>query len=138
MLPDWYVQLSATSGQAFVPAWSNADVVAVTVIAFAAFFVLATVLAADWPSDVAFLSLVVGGILVDWPAMIVISLAAVLVAIFASVIQSIVAPGRTARMAAEAEQRVRPDLDQFARDAGLSDAERLRILGGDDAEQRRK
>lgn len=132
MLPDWYVRLSAASGSAFVPALSNADVVAVALIVFAAFFVFGTLLAADWPSDVAFLSLVVGGVLVDWPAMAVLALGAALVGIFTGVIHSTVAPARTARIAREAEQRIRPALDEFARDAGLSDAERKRILGDAD------
>lgn len=136
MLPDWYVQLSASSGPAFVPALSNADVVAIALIAFAVFFFVGTLLAADWPSDVAFLTLVVGGVLVDWPAMIVLALGSAVVGIFTGVIHSMIAPARTARIAAEAAQRVRPALDEFARDAGLSDAERKRILGDDAASRR--
>lgn len=124
MLPDWYVRLSAASGQAFVPALTNADVVAVALIAFVAFLALGTLLAADWPADVAFLALVAGGILADWPAMIVLSLGAVLAAIAISVIHSVVAPARAARITAEAERRAIPALDAFMRDAGLGDADR--------------
>ena len=133
MLPDWFVQLAASSGPSFVPALSNAGVVAIALIVFAAFFVAGTLLVAEWPGDVAFLALVAGGVLVDWPAMIVLALGAAFVGIFTGVIHSTLAPARTARIAAEAERRVRPALDRFARDAGLDDAERKRILGDGDA-----
>lgn len=129
MLPDWFVQLSASSGASFIPALSNGAVVALALIAFAVFYAIATLLAADWPSDVAFLALVVGGVLVDWPAMIVLALGSVLFAIFLGVIHSMVAPARTARIAAEAGRRVMPALDEFMRDAGLGDADREKIKG---------
>lgn len=138
MLPDWYIRLSATSGPAFVPAWSNADVVAVTLTAFAVFFVLAAVMAADWPSDIAFLSLVVGGLLVVWPAMLVLTMAAIVLVMIVSFLYSTLAPERSARIAAEAQRRAAPAIDQFARDAGLSDAARQRLLADSDSEQRRR
>ena len=138
MPPDWFVRLAASSGPSFVPALSNAGVVAIALIVFAVFFVAGTLLAAEWPGDVAFLALVAGGVLVDWPAMIVLALGAALVGIFTGVLHSTLAPARTARIAADAERRVRPTLDQFARDAGLSDAERKRILGDGDRDAPRK
>jgi len=136
MLPDWYLRLSAASGSSFIPAWNNADVAVSTFVAFAVFFVVSTVLAADWPFDVAFLSLVTGGILVSWPAMIAITMAAIVLAMVVGGAHSLLAPQRTARIAAEAQRKVAPALDEFARDAGLGDAERRRLLGDGDSERR--
>lgn len=127
MLPDWYLRLSAESGPAFVPAWSNADVAVVALVVFAIFFLVGCVLGADWPSDVAFLSLVAGGILVEWPVMIAITLAAVVLMFIIGGLYSVLAPRRVARMEADARRRVAPAIDEFARDAGLSDEERRRL-----------
>jgi hypothetical protein len=138
MLPDWYLRLSASSGSAFIPGWSNADVVAVAFIAFAILFVLATMIAADWPSDIAFLSLVLGGLLVVWPAMLVLTMAAIVLIMIVSFLHSMLAPARSARIAAEADRLVAPAIDQFARDAGLRDAERQRLLADGQSEQQRR
>ena len=136
MLPDWYLRLSAESGPAFIPSWSNADVAAVALIAFAIFFLVGTILMADWPGDVAFLSLVAGGILVAWPAMIAITLVAVVLAMAIGGVHAVVAPKRVARIEAEARQRVAPAIDAFAREAGLSEEERRHLLDDDERKQR--
>ena len=136
MLPDWYLRLSAASGSSFIPAWNNADVAVATFAAFAVFFVVSTMLAADWPFDIAFLSLVAGGILVSWPAMIAMTMASVALAIVVGGMHALIAPQRNARIAAEAQRKVAPALEQFARDAGIGDAERRRLLGDGDSERR--
>ena len=87
---------------------------------------------ADWPSDVAFLSLVAGGILVAWPAMIAITLVAVVLMFAIGGLYSVLAPKRVARIEAEARQRVAPAIDAFARDAGMSEEERRRLLDDDE------
>lgn len=81
MLPDWYVRFSEASGPAFVAQWSNADVAIVSLLIFTVGFALAAALTAHWLFDVAFAALVAGGILVTWPAMIALTIAAVFVAI---------------------------------------------------------
>ena len=137
MLPEWYLNLSRSSGPAFFSAWSNADVAVVAFGAFAVFIVLATMLASDWPFDVAFLSLVAGGILVSWPAMIVMTVAAVVLTLVVGGLHSLLLPGRNARISAEAKARVTPALEEFARDAGMSAKGRSRArisLGARSAE----
>jgi hypothetical protein len=132
MFPDWWLRMSAATGPSFIAGWTSADVALTALLAFAVFFALSTLLAADWPSDIAFMTLVVGGVLVAWPAMIALTLAAIAFALVVGALHSWLAPGRTARIAAEAAQRVAPALDAFARDAGLSDADRHRLLPGND------
>ena len=131
-MPDWYLRMAATTGSSFVPAWSNADVAIVAIVVFAVFFVIATLTAREWPTDVAFLSLVAGGILVAWPAMIALTIGAVFLAMLVSMIHRVVAPERTARIAAEAERRAAPAVEALARDLGISDEERRRILAAKD------
>jgi hypothetical protein len=126
MMPDWYVRLSAATGPAFIPPWSNADVVVVALASFALFFVLAALTMSDWPGDVAFLSLVAGGVTVTWPAMLVLTMAAIAIVMIVSFLHAALAPGRSARIAAEAQRSVGPALDAFVRDAGLDDAARPR------------
>ena len=132
MLPDWYLRLSAASGPAFVPGWTNADVAAVAFLAFAVFFVLAILVSASWPTDVAFLSLVAGGVMVAWPAMVALAIAALALAIVVSIVHSVVAPKRSARIAAEAQAQVAPAIADFARDMRVSDSDRRRLRGEDE------
>lgn len=135
MLPPWVAELAVASGTAFVPGWTNLHVATLAFVVFAVAFLFATLLAADWPADVAFLALVAGGLLVAWPAMIALSMAAVVWAMLVSGLHALVAPRRTARISAEATKRVAPALDAFAREAGLSDMERQRLL--DDLDSRK-
>ncbi len=116
MLADGYLQLAMAGGPSFIPGWTSVDVALGALLVFAVFFVLATLLAANWPFDVAFLSMIAGGILVSWPAMIALTMAAVVVAMIVSVIHAKVAPGRTARISADAERQVAPALEAFKRD----------------------
>jgi len=133
MLPEWYLELSRSSGPAFVSAASNADVAVAAFVAFAIFIVLASILAADWPFDIAFLSLVAGGILVSWSAMIVLTVAAVVLALVVGGLHTLLFPERNARISAEAKARVKPALEEFARDSGMSEAEVKRVLADDDS-----
>ena len=131
--PPWFVELSVASGTAFFSGWSNLEVALLAFVVFAAAFLVATLLAADWPTDIAFLALVAGGLLVAWPAMIALCMAAVVWAMGVSGAHAVLAPRRTARISAEAARRVAPALDALARDAGLSEAERRRLLDDTDA-----
>jgi hypothetical protein len=66
--------------------------------------------------------------------MVVLTLAAVAWALVLGGLHAWIAPRRTARIAADAERRVAPALDRFARDAGPSDADRKRRLPDADRE----
>ena len=132
MFPDWYVSLSTSSGPAFLPALSNADVAVVAVLAFAIFFVVGIVLQASWPMDASFFSLVAGGILVTWPAMVVMLMATVVLVIVVSLLHKAIWPERRARIDAEGRNVSMPALESFAREAGLSEADRRELLKGDD------
>jgi hypothetical protein len=118
---DWYSRMSANSGPAFVPAWTNADVAVTALVAFTIFYLVATMFTVHWPTDLAFLSLVAGGVLVTWPAMVALSMAAVAVAIVVSIAHSIVAPRRSARIAAEADAIAKLAGADFTRDMGGGD-----------------
>lgn len=118
MGPDWYVRLSASSGPAWIGAWSNADVVAVVLLLFTIFFAIGAWLTANWPFDVAFVSLVAGGVLVTWPAMVVLCLVAVPVAIVLSYLHRWLAPRRAAEISAEADRIAEKAVADFKRDVG--------------------
>ena len=92
-----YVRWAATTGASFVPAWSNASVALVALATFTALFVAGAFSQRRWFMDVAFLSLVVGGILVAWPAMVALSIAAVLVTVVVSFLHRAIAPRRARR-----------------------------------------
>lgn len=119
MGPDWYVRLSAASGPAWIGAWSNADVVAVVLVVFTLSFIVGASLAANWPFDVAFISLVVGGVLVTWPAMVTLCLVAIPISIVLSYLHRWLAPRRAAAISAEADRIAEKAVADFKRDAGV-------------------
>ena len=116
MLPEWYLAFSESTGPAFVPAWSNADVAIVSLVVFAIAYGLCAAFMATWLLDVAFAALVAGGILVTWPAMIALTLAAVLVAIVIGFLHKWLAPERQARIDREAEAVAAAAVADFERD----------------------
>jgi hypothetical protein len=118
MLPQWYLEFSASSGPSFIAAWSNADVAIVSLSTFALAYILMAVFTASWLLDVAFLALVVGGILVTWPAMVALTIAAVFVAIVVGLVHKRVAPERQARIDQEAEAVASAAVADFERDLG--------------------
>jgi hypothetical protein len=118
MLPQWYLEFSASSGPSFIAAWSNADVAIVSLSTFALAYILMAVFTASWLLDVAFLALVVGGILVTWPAMVALTIAAVFVAIVVGLVHTRVAPERQARIDQEAEAVASAAVADFERDLG--------------------
>jgi len=118
MLPEWYLQLSESSGPAFVAAWSNADVAVVSLLIFAVAYSLTAASAVTWFLDIAFGALVIGGILVAWPAMVALALAAVLVAIVVGLVHKWVAPKRQARIDRAAEAAAAAAVADFERDVG--------------------
>jgi hypothetical protein len=116
MLPEWYLELARAAGPSYVAAWSNADVVALSLAVFTVGFTLAATTSAHWLLDVAFAALVAGGILVTWPAMIVLTMAAVGVATLVSFLHKWLAPARQARIEAEADRLAAPALADIKRD----------------------
>lgn len=118
MLPDWYLRLAEASGPAYVGGWSNADVVAVSLAIFTVGFALAAAFAANWLLDIAFAALVAAGIVVTWPAMVALTMAAVVVAIVVSFLHKWLAPARQARIEAEADAIAASALADFKRDLG--------------------
>ena len=129
MLPDAVASFFARTGPSFVPSWSNGDIAVATLVSFAACFVLASILAAEWPVDAAFLSLVIGGVLVSWPTMIALSMAAVVVAIVVSVAHKLLFPERAARIAAEADRKAAAAVATFTRETGLDERMKERKRG---------
>ncbi|MFO1303447.1 MAG: hypothetical protein U1F54_06925 [Burkholderiales bacterium] len=113
---DEYVRWAATTGPSFVPAWSNANVVLVVLAVFAVSFLVGAFTQWQWLFDAAFLSLVTGGILVAWPAMVVLSIASVFAAMLLSLLHRLVAPKQSARIDAEGEQRALEAVGELARE----------------------
>ena len=118
MLPEWYLEFSESSGPAFVAAWSNADVAIVSLLAFAIAYALCAAFTATWLLDVAFGALVLGGILVTWPAMVALTMAAVFVAIVVGFVHKWVAPERQARIDREAEAAATAAVAEFEQEVG--------------------
>ncbi|MCC6193988.1 MAG: hypothetical protein IT518_05910 [Burkholderiales bacterium] len=118
MLPDWWLHFSGSTGSAYLAPWSNADVAAVSLLVFTVGFALAAVFAAMWLLDVAFAALVAGGILVTWPAMVVLSIAALLVTLMVSFLHKWLAPERQARIERQADAIAAPAVADFERDLG--------------------
>lgn len=118
-----YFRWAATTGASFVPQWSNASVALVALAAFFALFVAGAISQWQWLMDAAFLSVVAGGILVAWPAMVALSIAAVLVTVVVSFLYRAIAPRRSAEIDAEASRLASPGVAELAR----------QIPGGEDA-----
>ena len=118
MLPQWYLELSASAGPSWVAAWSNADVAIVSLLVFATAYALCAVFTATWLLDVAFVALVAGGILVAWPAMVALTVAAVFVAAIVGILHKWLAPERQARIDREADAVAAAAVADFERDLG--------------------
>jgi hypothetical protein len=126
MIADGYAAWSASTGPSFIPALSNADVAILAFALFAVCFALAAFLAQYWLADVSFLVLVAGGILVAWPAMIVLSMAAMLAAVLLSFLHQWLRPAQAAAVEAEASSMSNAILRRLADEPGLrGDASRL-------------
>ena len=131
-MPDWYTRLSLESGASFAATWSNADVVLAAFGVFVILFALGAVAASNMLADASFLVLVAGGLLVAWPAMIALSMAAMIAAAVVSFAHRALAPKRAAEIEAEAEALAGEALRGLADAPGLrSDvAQRLRERPG--------
>ena len=101
-MPDWYTRLSLGSGASFAATWSNADVVLVAFGVFVILFALGAIAASNMLAEASFLVLVAGGLLVAWPAMIALSMAAMIAAAVVSFAHRALAPKRAAEIEAEA------------------------------------
>lgn len=111
-----FLRWAATTGPSFVPAWSNASVALVAFAVFAVFLVAGIWSQRQWILDVAFLALVAGGILVAWPAMVVLSIAAAMLLIVVSVLYRALAPARSAQIEADADRQAQAAVEAFARE----------------------
>lgn len=133
MIADGYAAWSASTGSSFVPSLSNADVAILAFAAFAVCFALGAFLARYWLADLSFLVLVAGGILVAWPAMIVLSMAAMLAAVLLSYLHKWLRPAQAAAVEAEAAAMSSGILRRFADEPGLGEeARRLLRKRADD------
>ena len=113
---DAYLRWATSTGTSFVPAWNNADVVLVCLAIFAASFTVSAFTGRQWLADIAFLALVVGGILVPWPGMVALSLSAVMLLIVVGFLHRALRPAHTARVEAEAERQAASAVESFARE----------------------
>jgi hypothetical protein len=113
-----FASWAASTGASFVPWLSNAAVVAVALALFAIFFTVSAFSGVGFLSDVAFLALVVGGILVSWPAMVVLSVSAVALLIVVSFAHRAIRPAHSAQIEAEAGRRAAPAVESLERELG--------------------
>ena len=113
---DAYLRWASTTGPSFVPAWTNADVVLASLAVFLACFTLSAFARRGWFFDIAFLAIVAGGILVSWPAMVALSIAAVFLAMVVSFIHRALRPEESARISAEAETIAAPGVESLTRE----------------------
>lgn len=118
MLPEWYVRFSESTGPAYVVAWSNADLAILSLAIFTVCFAVSAAFTLHWLLDAGFAALVAGGILVTWPAMVALTIAAVLVTIVVSLLHKWIAPKRQARIEAEADAIAASAVADFKRDLG--------------------
>jgi len=124
MIADGYAAWSASTGPSFIASLSNADVAFLAFAVFAVCFALGAFLAQYWLADVSFLVLVAGGILVAWPAMIVLSMAAMLAAVLLSYLHKWLRPAQAATVEAEATAMSSGILRRFADEPGLGEEAR--------------
>jgi len=111
-----YAAWAASTGASFVPWWTNADVAVVALALFAICFTVSAFSGAGFFTDVAFLALVAGGILVSWQAMVALSVAAVALLIAVSFLHRAMRPARSAQIQAEAERLAAPAVESFERE----------------------
>ena len=113
---DGYLRWAGSTGASFVPWWNNADVVLVTLAIFAVCFTASAFSGRRFLTDVAFLALVAGGILVSWPGMVALSVSAVAVLIVVSFAHRAIRPERSAQIDAEADQIAGPAIESLERE----------------------
>ena len=113
---DSYLRWSSSTGASFVPWWNNADVVVASLAIFGVFFIVAAFSRRQWFADLAFAALVAGGILVSWPAMVALSIAAVVLLIAVSFLHRAIRPERSAQIEAEAAQLAAPAVESLTRE----------------------
>ena len=113
---DSYLRWASSTGPSFVPWWSNADVVLATLAIFAVCFTASAFSGRRFLADVAFVSLVVGGILLSWPGMVALSMSAIAVLIVVSFAHRAIRPERSAQIEAEAERMAAPAIESLERE----------------------
>ena len=86
--------LPPDGGASFVAGYGSAEVAVVALGVFLVFYVVATITSKSWPFDIAFLALVAGGLLVSWPVMILLTGAAVVLAVVVGFVRQAILPDR--------------------------------------------
>jgi hypothetical protein len=86
--------LPPDGGASFVAGYGSAEVAVAALGIFLVFYVVAMFTTKSWPSDLAFLTLVAGGLLVSWPVMILLTGAAIVVAVVVGFVRQSIAPDR--------------------------------------------
>jgi hypothetical protein len=86
--------LPPDGGASFVAGYGSAEVAVAALGVFLVFYVVATITSKSWPFDIAFLALVAGGLLVSWPVMILLTGAAVVLAVVVGFVRQAIVPDR--------------------------------------------
>ena len=86
--------LPPDGGASFVAGYGSAEVAVAALGVFLVFYVGATITSKSWPFDIAFLALVAGGLLVSWPVMILLTGAAVVLAVVVGFVRQAIVPDR--------------------------------------------
>jgi hypothetical protein len=96
-------ELPADGGASFIAGYASGEVAVAALGVFLVLYVLSAVTSWSWAADLAFLALVAGGLLVSWPVMILLSVAALMFAAMTGIAWKLIAPKRAAQVDAEAE-----------------------------------
>ena len=100
-------ELPADGGASFIAGYASGEVAVAALGVFLVLYVLSAVASWSWAADLAFLALVAGGLLVSWPVMILLSVAALMFAAIMGIAYKLIAPKRAAQVDAEAEAMAR-------------------------------
>lgn len=110
--------LPADGGASYLAGFGSTEVAVATLGVFLVCYAIAAFSSATWLAEVAFVALVAGGLAVTWPIMILLTGAALMVAMVVGVAHRVLAPKRAARIEAEAEVQAAAALRKLAGDRG--------------------
>jgi len=96
-------ELPADGGASFIAGYASSEVAVAALGVFLVLYVLSVLTSWSWAADLSFLVLVTGGLLVSWPVMILLSVAALMCAAILGIAYKLIAPKRAAQVDAEAE-----------------------------------
>jgi hypothetical protein len=96
-------ELPADGGASFIAGYASGEVAVAALGVFLVLYAISVAASWSWAADLAFLALVAGGLLVSWPVMILLSVAALMFAAIMGIAYKLIAPKRAAQVDAEAE-----------------------------------